>query len=195
MPLKKSYKNIYYSFSIFFGISIILNWNNWKFAGYFTDKIIAWIWIVLTLFFIIIFWKKKYVKIYFFSIVVLLSLSVLPIAIPLFGIYFYLTKEGDYQQIEMNNNFRLERTKQQALSLPRIYIYEKYFGILEKNIGRPNYSEILQEMFKDSNLNEKETNIQSAKFISKNNDSIGIEYEILNTKKTIYHKLNNEDGY
>ncbi|MBA5792527.1 hypothetical protein H1R17_07340 [Flavobacterium sp. xlx-214] len=195
MPLKKSYKLIYYSFSIFFGISIILNWNDWKLAGYFTDKIIAWIWIFLTLFFIIIFWKKKYVKIYFFSIVALLSLSVLPMAIPLFGIYFYLTKEGDYQQIEMNNNFRLERTKQQALSLPRIYIYEKYFGILEKNISRPNYSEILQEMFKDSNLNEKETNIQSAKFISKNNDSIGIEYEILNTKKTIYHKLNNEDGY
>lgn len=195
MPLKKSYKKIYYSFSILFGISIILNWNNWKFAGYFTDKIIAWIWIVLTLFFIIIFWKIKYVKIYFFSIVALLALSVLPMAIPLFGIYFYLTNEGDYQQIQLNNNFRLERTKQQALSLPRIYIYEKHFGILEKNIGRPNYSEILQEMFKNSNLNRKETTIQSAKFISKNKDSIGIEYEILNTKKTIYHKLNNEDGY
>ena len=195
MPLKKSYKNIYYSFSILFGISIILNWNNWKFAGYFTDKIIAWIWIVLTLFFIIIFWKIKYVKIYFFSIVALLALSVLPMAIPLFGIYFYLTNEGDYQQIQLNNNFRLERTKQQALSLPRVYIYEKHFGILEKNISRPNYSEILQEMFKDLNLNRKETTIQSAKFISKNKDSIGIEYEILNTKKTIYHKLNNEDGY
>ena len=116
-------------------------------------------------------------------------------AIPLFGIYFYLTNEGDYQQIKLNNTFRLERTKQQALSLPRVYIYEKHFGILEKNIGRPNYSEILQEIFKDMNLNRKETTIQSAKFISKNKDSIGIEYEILNTKKTIYHKLNNEDGY
>ena len=47
----------------------------------------------------------------------------------------------------------------------------------------------------ESNIDEEKLSIQEAKLVSFNNDSIGIEYKILNNKKLIYHKTENDDGY
>jgi hypothetical protein len=51
--------------------------------------------------------------------------------IPFSGIIYYFSTIDDYQQIKLNKNYRIERTRQQALSIPRIYIYKEN-GILEK---------------------------------------------------------------
>jgi hypothetical protein len=181
-----------------FLLGVFMTFYDYSYFGYYTDKIINWLWLVFTLIIINRFWKTKTIKIYFFSLLSFLLLSVLPMAIPFFGILFYFTTIDDYQQIKLDSEYRIERTQQQALSMSRIYIYKR-IGILEKNICRPVYSEITENVLNvksfENSFDEKELSIQEAKLVSANNDSIGIEYKISNKKKLIYHKTENDDGY
>ena len=137
-------------------------------------------------------------KVYFFSLLTLTLLSILPMAIPFFGIIYYFSTIDDYQNIKMNDVYRIERTKQQALSRPRLYIYKR-LNFLEKNICRPDYGGIIENVVElnvhQNRIDEKKIQVQNAKFISVNSDSIGIEYQILDKKKIIFHKIVNDDGY
>ncbi|MCT4315953.1 hypothetical protein HZP15_12445 [Elizabethkingia anophelis] len=192
--MKENLKIIYTSVTIIFAISLFLGYNDWNFYGYYTEKIIAWIWIVCTILFIITYRKNKKVRLYFYSLIILLFLSIIPMAIPFFGIVNYISDNGDYERIKLNENYRIERTRNHPLSLPRIYIYERRFGIIEKNIARPLYSEILEKISGENN--PQDIPLQNAKLININNDSIGIEYQINNIKKVIHHPVkDNDDAY
>ncbi len=65
--------------------------------------------------------------------------------IPFFGILYFFTTMGDYEKIQLNKEFRIEITENSALSLKRVYIYKKIW-ILEKNICRPCFDDIEEEM-------------------------------------------------
>ena len=188
----------YLTFTLIFLIGVFMSFYDYSYYGYWTDKIINWIWLIFTATVIFWFWKNKITRIYFFSLLTLILLSVLPMAIPFFGIVFSFTTINDYQQIKLNDSFRIERTRQQAMSMPRIYVYQR-IGFLEKNICRPVYGEIIESVLNlkenESNIDEEKLSIQEAKLVSVNNDSIGIEYKILNNKILIYHKIKNDDGY
>jgi hypothetical protein len=173
-------------------LSQFFMYSNYSYYGYWTEKIINWLWLISTLLFIFWFWRKKSTRIYFFSLLTLIILSILPMAIPFFELILMFSTIDDYQQIKLNNTYRIERTRQGVLSQPRVYVYKK-IGILEKNICRPRYKDILTD---ELNITDDEnTPIKEAKLIFENNDSIGVEYHILDKKKLIYHKINNEDGY
>ena len=122
-------------------------------------------------------------------------------AIPFFAMIDFISQNGDFQEIKLNKKYRIERTQQQPLSMIRVYFYKNHFGILEKNICRPDYSEIVEEVMNLKNnenissFDMKSIPIQNAKLVSENIDSIGIEYRIANKKKVVYHRLYNEDGY
>jgi hypothetical protein len=189
--------SIYLAFTFVFLFGVLMSFYDYSYYGYWSDKIINWSWLVLTVMVILLSWRNKITRIYFFSLLTLITLSILPMGIPFFGIIYNFSTIDDYQQIKLNDTYRIETTKQQSLSLPRIYVYKR-IGILEKNICRPIYQDILmntlklKEYTKDTN---RKISIQKAKFITINNDSIGIDYQILDEEKIIYHKLKNDDGY
>jgi len=117
--------------------------------------------------------------------------------IPFFGVVYYFSTFDDYQQIVLNDDYRIEITQQQALSSPRIYIYKRA-GILEKNICRPLYrevKEIVSTIQNDANVKNDNISIEDAQLINIHKDSIGIYYQISGKHKTVYHQLKNEDGY
>ncbi len=188
---------IYILSSILFLFGVILTFYNYSYSGYYIDKIIAWTWLLLNTLIIITYWKRKIVKIYLFSLIIFILLSIIPMGFPFLGMVLYFSTIDDFQQIKLNENYRIERTRQQPLSMPRIYVYEQY-GVLEKNIYRTPYQEIIQNIekkdFYSSNIDEIKTQIQQAKIININKDSLGIEYEILNKKGVFYHKFQ-DDGY
>ncbi|TDX87297.1 hypothetical protein [Epilithonimonas xixisoli] len=193
--MKTNIYKTYYFVSAIFGISVLLNFFDWQLRGYYTEKAIAWIWILFTLAFIIGFWKSRKIKIYFFLIVVLLILSLLPMLLPFYAMVFYLTDTEDYQQIKIDNQFRLETTRHHPMSKARVYIYENHFGLFEKNIARPDYQEIITQTLSTKNHPDL-TPIQNVKIIAQNSDSIGLEYQINGHKKLIYHPIKNvNDGY
>jgi hypothetical protein len=188
---------IYILSSILFLFGVILTFYNYSYSGYYIDKIIAWTWLLLNTLIIITYWKRKIVRIYLFSLIIFILLSIIPMGLPFLGMVLYFSTIDDFQQIKLNENYRIERTRQQPLSMPRIYVYEQY-GVLEKNIYRTPYQEIIQNIekkdFYSSNIDEIKTQIQQAKIININKDSLGIEYEILNKKGVFYHKFQ-DDGY
>jgi hypothetical protein len=143
----------------------------------------------MTIFIIIRFWKKKVIKIYFGLLISGIILSILPMMIPFFGIVHYFSTIGCEQRIQLDDTYRLERGRPGVLYNPLITMYKKE-GIFEKQILRTPYSEIIDKVSEPSSetLYEKTRPIQDAKLMSVNNDSIGIEYQIMNKKKLIYHK-------
>lgn len=189
---------LYLITTLVFLFGVVLSFYNYSYYGYYTDKIINWIWLGFTVVLISLIWKSKIIKIYFFSLVTSLLLSIVPMAIPFFGILNYFSTNNDYQQMELGKGFRIEITKQQALSSNRAYIYEQV-GILEKNICRPIFNEIVDETLSVEELERFNEDIihliQKADLLYIGKDSIGIEYRILDESKLIYHKLNREDGY
>jgi hypothetical protein len=175
-----------------------MSFYDYSYYGYWTDKITNWIWLTLTVTVIFWFWRNKMTKVYFFSLLTLILLSILPMAIPFFAIVYSFSTIDDYQQIKLNDTYRIERTQHQALSGPRVFVYKR-IGILEKNICRPVYPEIIENVLNlethESGIDDRKLSIQNAKFISFNSDSIGIEYQISDKTKIIYHKIVNGDGY
>ncbi|QCE42287.1 hypothetical protein [Psychroserpens sp. NJDZ02] len=189
---------VYFVVSLLFVLGILLTFYDYNYLGYYSDKIINGLWLGFTLIIIFKFWTKKLVKIFFFTLVSVVLLSILPMAIPFFGIVNYFTNSGDYQQIQLNSNYRIERTRHHPLSKERIYVYEKK-GLLEKNICRPGYSQIAERVLNintfDNLITTDSLVIKNAKLIGVNNEEIEIEYQILDKKASVKHKLNTNDGY
>ena len=182
---------------LLFIFRISLSFFDYSYLGYYSDKYIYWLWLGFTGIIIVWFWKNKAIKIYFFSLITLIILSILPMTIPFFGMVYSFSTIDDFQQIKLNEKYRIELTKHQALSMQRIYVFEKK-GYLEKNISRPIYSHIIEKTLAlDSNeyLDLNKFVIENARFVSANKDSIAIEYKIAGKKKIIYHKINSEQGY
>lgn len=186
---------------ILFLLSLNLIGLNLK--GEYTYQILAWTWIIFTFYIVIKFWKIIYIKIYGFLLFALVGLSILPMAILFLSIVSFLFNMNTIQTIKVNDEYKIVVTKK-VMAMKRAYIYnsESKFPILEKsnNIARPDYSDIVSETLNinsdDPKLYEYENEpIQQAKLISINKDSIGIEYQILNKKKIIYHNLNETYGY
>ncbi|MFN1219313.1 hypothetical protein ACKW6Q_20300 [Chryseobacterium kwangjuense] len=171
-----------------FIIGVILSFNRYSFAGYYTDKVINWLWLASTLFTIIWFWKKKAAKIYGALLVSFVCLSIVPMAIPFFGIVYYFSTIDDFQQIQLDAPYRIERTIPAALSRAKILVY-KNEGLLERQVYETPYEQILERKFPD--LNNINLPIQNATLVDSEKDSLGIEYRINNKKKVFYHKENN----
>jgi len=188
-----SNKNIviaYLAVTLIFLFGIVLSLNNYSFAGYYVDKIINWLWLLMTIFIIIRFWNKKVIKVYFGLLISGIVLSILPMMIPFFGILHYFSTIGCDQRIQLNDTYRMERGRPGALYKPLITIYKKE-GIFEKQISRIPYSSIIEKIVWSSNetyLDDKSLPIQKAKLINVNQDSMGIQYRIMNKQKVIYHK-------
>ncbi|MGV0924193.1 hypothetical protein [Empedobacter tilapiae] len=201
--MSKSLK-IYIIFSIVLILFLLsLNLIGLNLKGEYTYQILVWTWIIFTFYIVIKFWKIIYIKIYGFLLFALVGLSILPMAIPFFSILSFLFNLNTIQTIKVNDEYKIVVTKK-VMAMKRAYIYnnESKFLVLEKsnNIARPDYSDIVSETLNlnsdDPKLYELEnTPIQQTKLISVNKDSIGIEYQILNKKKIIYHNLNETYGY
>ena len=201
--MQKSLKIYIISSVVLILFLLSLNLIGLNLKGEYTYQILAWTWIIFTFYIVIKFWKIIYIKIYGFFLFALIGLSILPMAIPFISILSFLFNMNSIQTIKVNDEYKIVVTKK-VMAMKRAYIYnnESKFLVLEKsnNIARPDYSDIVSKTLNlnsdDPKLYELEnTHIQQAKLISVNKDSIGIEYQILNKKKIIYHNLNETYGY
>ena len=93
----------YLTFTLFFLLGVFMSFYDYSYYGYWTDKLINWIWLVFTVTIIFCFWKNKITRIYFFSLLTLILLSILPIAIFFFVIVFSFITINDFQQIKFIN--------------------------------------------------------------------------------------------
>lgn len=188
-------KNIVIAYGVMtliFLSEVVLNFNQYSFSGYYTDKIIGWVWLAMTVFIIIKLWKKKAIKVYFGFLIAGIILSILPMMIPFIGILSYFSTFDSYQRVQLDHHYRIERYRPGALSKPQIAVYEQK-GILEKRISKTPYVEVLEKVLQRPSIDilsdERWEPIQKARFVNATRDSIGIEYQIMNKKQIFYHQL------
>ena len=168
-------KTLFFRIYLFISALIILNSSLYAFArmsfvGYWSDRILFWIWILTTLFVIIIFWKKLWTKIYFGLLVIGLILSILPMMLPFFSILLSATGKGRMNHFSLGNNLRLEIISYSIIGRPRIQVVKD--GFLFDKIKLEDQDEIQKN---DSTLLEIR-DAKNAQLIKETDTSITVKY-------------------
>ena len=117
---------------LFVSTLIVVNvalYSFWRmsFTGYWSDRVIFWIWLLLTPIITFGFWKKLWAKIYFWLLVAGLILTILPMAIPFFGIILAGSGSGRYNHFSLENNVRVQTVGYGVMGRPRLQIVKDGF--------------------------------------------------------------------
>lgn len=181
-------KKIIISVYLFVCTLIILNtvlYGVWRmsFKGYWSDRVIFWIWLVATPVTIISFWKKIYTKIYFWLLVAGLVLTILPMAIPFFGILLAGSGSGRLNHFTLEKNFRVQTVSYGVMGRPRIQIVKD--GLLFDKVLLEDGDEI--EKNDSTWLNVRHAT--NAGLISNTDTSVTIKYFFEKDTLQTEHKL------
>lgn len=181
---------IYAFLSVLFFTGLFLSFYDYSYAGYYSDKIIGWLWLAMGMAMIIVFWKRLFTKIITGSVIVLLLLSIIPMMVPFYSIVAYFSTIETRQQIALNKKYRIERSRRSPLGIEKIVIFEN-LGICERRVSATPWYDIpekiiipLPEYFFKANPGIEKASLQSL-----DKDSICIRYTITGTTGIFCHPL------
>lgn len=180
----------YILLSIIFLAGVGLSFYGYSYAGYYTDKIIGWLWLLLSVVMIARFWKRSITKVIAGGMLVLLLLSLMPMLVPFYGMVYYFSTMGNKQRITLNNQYRIERTRRGALAMEEMVVYKRW-GILEQRISVTPWSDVAEEIMHvlPEYFYKANPGIERARLLLVHKDSIGIVYTIDGITEVFYHKL------
>ena len=138
-------KIILLRFYLFISGLIILNvclyyFARMSFVGYWSDRVIFWIWLLATPIVVFLFWKKIATKIYFWLLIAGLILTILPMALPFFGILLSGSGSGRLNHFNVGNNIRVQTVSYGVMGRPRLQIVKD--GLLFDKIKLEDGDEI-----------------------------------------------------
>jgi len=171
MEKKQILIRVYIFISSLILLNTILYWF-WQmsFVSYWSDRIIFWIWLILTPIVTFSFWKKIWAKIYLWLLVAVLILTIVPMAIPFFGIYFSATGLGRFNHFSLENNFRVQTVAYGVMGRPRIQLVKD--GLLFDKVLLEDIDEIKKN---DSTWLEIRKS-KNAELMKQSDSSVTIKY-------------------
>ena len=101
--------------------------------GYYSDVLLFWMWLGLTMTVIVIFWKKILAKIMLSGLILGLICSILPMMLPFYTLVLSMSSFGLRMTKDLNENYRAQIVGYSVLSPPWLEIIEKK-GIFEKRV-------------------------------------------------------------
>lgn len=141
-----------------------------SFAGYWSDRVVFWLWFIATPFVVFCFWKNLAAKIYFWTLVAATIVSMIPMGIFFFGILLSTTGSGRLNHFSLKNNIRVQTVGYGVMGRPRLQV-------IEDNLL---FDKILLEKGDEVVINDSTTlNIRdaiSANLIRKTDTSILVKY-------------------
>lgn len=173
---------------LFISALIILNsclyaFAKMSFVGYWSDRILFWIWIAVTPFIIILYWKKLVTKLYFGFLILCLILSILPMGILFFGIILSGTGSGRLNHFNLENNIRIQTVAYGVMGRPRVQIVKD--GFLFDKIKLEDQDEIEKN---DSTWLEVRDAI-NAQLVKETDTSITVKYFFENDTVQTVHEF------
>lgn len=141
-----------------------------SFNGYWSDRILLWIWLCTTSMLIIIFWKKIWAKSFLGLLSVGLVLSILPMALPISLFYLSGSGKGRLNHFNLDESLRLQTVAYSLMTIPRVQIVED--GVLFDRIIVEKFAKIS----KNDNIEAKISDAIDAKLVTKNDSSITVKY-------------------
>ncbi|TDG36452.1 hypothetical protein EZJ43_08005 [Pedobacter changchengzhani] len=139
-------------------------------AGYWSDRILFWMWFFSTIYIIKIFWKKVLTKIYFGLLITGIILSILPMMIPFFAIVLSTTGGGLHFKKQITPEYRLQIVGYGVMGRPLMELVENR-GLIEKRVANTN-----QHVAINDSTRIAIWSIQDAKFISETDSSMTIQF-------------------
>ena len=146
-------------------------------AGYHSDIILFWSWLLMSLFVIVVYWKMLIAKVFLGLMVLAVVGSVLMMGLPLYSLMLSMTSAGLHLKKDLNEKYRAQIVGYGVMVHPWIEIIEKQ-GLLEQVIYKTTEMDI--ERLKMEPINVKfdaqlhpELRISQAKniILSKETDS------------------------
>lgn len=166
-------------------ITVILTWQI-SLAGYWSDRLVFWIWLLTTLPFLIIFWKSIYTKIYCIVLVLGLLFSIAAMMLPFFGILFSSTgMERRSYYTPDTGKYRVQLI-QSVMARPRLQII-KNKGIVEKVILFTD-----ADFLKNDNLKVGYESVIGLDILKDKPDSLVLEFHMPGQKIVKGFKLSDE---
>lgn len=168
-------KQVLIRFYLFISALVVLNvalYCFWQmsFVGYWSDRVIFWIWLLLTPVTTFCFRKKIWTKIYFWLLVGGLILTVIPMAIPFFGILLSASGSGRLNHFSLENHIRVQTVGYGVMGRPRIQLVRDTF-LFDKILLEDS-----DEIKKNDSTWLEVRNAKSAKLISQTDSSMTIKY-------------------
>lgn len=177
---------VYLLITAIFVSDIVLAFYKMSYAGYYTDKVICWVWLIATIGIFIRLWKKRGIRIYAGLLAVVGFLSFMPMMDPLYGAVHYFTTASDHQHIALNDKYRLEHTHRGVMGRDKMLIIEKR-GLLEKEICLTYQSAIVKQL-----PYQQFYVINQARLLSAGSDNICVDYVIDGTELIFCHPVEKE---
>ncbi|WP_146171803.1 hypothetical protein [Flavobacterium magnum] len=136
-------------------------------SGYWFDRILFWIWFCATLYLVSAFWKRLWIRRYFYFLCAIILLSVLPMAMPFVAIILSSTGQGLYYNKKISDKYRFEVIQYGFLGRPVMNIDEQTFPFEKEIITLLNKSIPV-----DSTKTIDPWEIKNVDFIGENDNSI-----------------------
>ncbi|RZK53532.1 MAG: hypothetical protein EOO87_12670 [Pedobacter sp.] len=168
----------------------LYNFARMSFVGYWSDRVIFWLWLLTTPVVVFLFWKKILTKIYFWLLVIGLILTILPMAIPFFAILLSGSGSGRLNHFNLENDIRIQTVGYGVMGRPRLQIVKN--GLLFDKIKLEDGDEITindttwvkvkdvntaKKIIKSADLKTFEIrDAKNAKLINETDTSITVKY-------------------
>jgi hypothetical protein len=124
-------------------VSLYVGWRI-SLAGYWSDRVLFWIWLVFTAVVLKRGWNRRATKIYAGLLVALLVLSMVPMMINFSTIVMVgFGLDRDYAK-DIEGRIIIQQTGKSIMSVPTLEVIEKK-GIYERQIGSMNATELWDE--------------------------------------------------
>ncbi|RZL51240.1 MAG: hypothetical protein EOP00_00035 [Pedobacter sp.] len=162
-------------FYLFISALIVLDvflytFSQMSFSGYWSDRIVFWIWFLITPFIVFGNWKKLWAKIYFWLLLAGSILSAFPMGLPFFAIVLSTTGNGRLNHFNLNNNIRVQTVSYSIMGRPRLQIVKD--DLLFDKIMLEDGDEIE----KNDSTTLEIRNAKKANLISETKTSIAVKY-------------------
>ncbi len=155
-------------------------------AGYWSDRILFWIWFVGTFYILKTYWKKLLTKVYFGLLIVGVILSILPMMVPFFAIFLSSTGKGVHLKKQITPEYRIQVVGYSIMGRPLLEIMNNK-GLLEKRIANTNIN-----VFINDSTEIRIWDIKEARFLNETDSSISIQFsdDKLSGEMTIAKEIN-----
>lgn len=176
-----------------------------SFVGYWSDRVIFWLWLLTTPVVVFLFWKKIGTKIYFWLLVAGLILTILPMALPFFGILLSGSGSGRLNHFNLENNIRVQTVSYGVMGRPRVQIVKDglLFDKIKLEDGDDFYA---NDVISIKDFNDKDTDNEeypsflirdavNAKLINETDTSITVKYFFKDGTVETLHRFKEKEGF
>ena len=137
MKKKIVYAYIGLTFLLFADLVSYLKWDI-SLRGFWADRILFWIWLIATILTILYFRENRITKMYAFSLIGLIVLSLLPMAIPFITLIGFATGSRSGCEFQLNSEYRIEEYIKSPIAMPEIHLI-KAIGICERIVEKREF--------------------------------------------------------